>query len=127
WQRRRKAGPAAGRTESGWPEPGNPVIWGPEHDPEKWKPVFGADHAQAKTQAARPFRRNGVAVWRRRSMRSQQQMDAGQWGQLLLLGVLWGASFFFARVAVAEIAPLTLVALRVMIAATALNLWLLLW
>jgi drug/metabolite transporter (DMT)-like permease len=47
------------------------------------------------------------------------------WGQLLLLGVLWGGSFFFARIAVAEIPPLWLVFLRVSIAALALHLYLL--
>jgi drug/metabolite transporter (DMT)-like permease len=52
-------------------------------------------------------------------------MDATDWAQLLLLGALWGGSFFFARVAVAEIEPLTLVFYRVVIAAAALHVWLL--
>jgi drug/metabolite transporter (DMT)-like permease len=51
-------------------------------------------------------------------------MSAGDWGQLLLLGLLWGGSFFFARIAVAEIPPLALVLYRVSIAALALHLWL---
>ena len=51
-------------------------------------------------------------------------MDGTAWATLLLLGAIWGGSFFFARIAVAEIAPLTLVLLRVAIAAAALHLWL---
>ena len=39
-------------------------------------------------------------------------MSAAEWG-MLLLGAIWGGSFFFARVAVAEIPPLTLVLFRV--------------
>lgn len=44
------------------------------------------------------------------------------WAMLVTLSVLWGGSFFFAKIAVAEIPPLTLVALRVAIAAAALHL-----
>ncbi|UXN58261.1 DMT family transporter [Phyllobacterium zundukense] len=51
-------------------------------------------------------------------------MSASDWGQLLLLGFLWGGSFFFARIAVAEILPLALVLYRVSIAAMVLHLWL---
>lgn len=51
-------------------------------------------------------------------------MSARDWGQLVLLGALWGGSFFFARIAVAEIAPLALVLYRVSIAALVLHLWL---
>jgi drug/metabolite transporter (DMT)-like permease len=51
-------------------------------------------------------------------------MSASDWAQLLLLGFLWGGSFFFARVAVAEIPPLALVLYRVSIAALVLHLWL---
>jgi drug/metabolite transporter (DMT)-like permease len=51
-------------------------------------------------------------------------MSASDWGQLLLLGFLWGGSFFFARIAVAEIPPLALVLYRVAIAALVLHLWL---
>jgi drug/metabolite transporter (DMT)-like permease len=46
------------------------------------------------------------------------------WALLLILGILWGGSFFFARIAVAEIPPLWLVFLRVSIAASALHLYL---
>lgn len=51
-------------------------------------------------------------------------MSAAVWAQLLLLGAIWGGSFFFARVAVAEIHPLMLVLLRVSIAALALHIYL---
>lgn len=47
------------------------------------------------------------------------------WFWLLSLSVLWGGSFFFAKVAVAELAPLTVVFGRVALAAAALNLVLL--
>lgn len=53
-----------------------------------------------------------------------QPMSASDWGQLVLLGALWGGSFFFARIAVAEIPPLALVLYRVSIAALALHVWL---
>jgi drug/metabolite transporter (DMT)-like permease len=52
-------------------------------------------------------------------------MGLAEWGMLILLGVIWGGSFFLARIAVAEIAPLTLVLLRVGIAAIALHVYLL--
>ncbi|TWB61233.1 drug/metabolite transporter (DMT)-like permease [Rhizobium sp. ERR 922] len=51
-------------------------------------------------------------------------MSANDWGQLLLLRALWGGSFFFARIAVAEIPPLALVLYRVSIAALVLHVWL---
>jgi drug/metabolite transporter (DMT)-like permease len=44
-------------------------------------------------------------------------MSALAWSLLVALSVLWGGSFFFVAVAVAEIPPLTLVVLRVGIAA----------
>ena len=44
---------------------------------------------------------------------------------LLLLGVIWGGSFFFARVAVQAVPPMTLVLLRVALAALALHVYLL--
>ena len=51
-------------------------------------------------------------------------MSTSDWAQLLLLGFLWGGSFFFARIAVTEIPPLALVFYRVSIAALVLHLWL---
>lgn len=44
-------------------------------------------------------------------------MTAGEWAMLLALSVLWGGSFFFIAVAVTELPPLTIVALRVGFAA----------
>lgn len=51
-------------------------------------------------------------------------MSLANWSMLILLGAIWGGSFFFARIAVAEIQPLTLVLFRVAIAAAALHLYL---
>jgi drug/metabolite transporter (DMT)-like permease len=50
--------------------------------------------------------------------------SARTWAMLAALSIIWGASFFFARIAVQEIPPLMLVLLRVAIAALALNLYL---
>jgi drug/metabolite transporter (DMT)-like permease len=47
-------------------------------------------------------------------------MTAREWGLLALLSVLWGGSFFLVGVAVKELPPLTLVSLRVGIAAAIL-------
>lgn len=49
-------------------------------------------------------------------------MSAAQWAMLLGLSVLWGGSFFFTGVALSALPPLTLVVLRVGIAALILNL-----
>lgn len=51
-------------------------------------------------------------------------MSSRDWAMLFLLGAIWGGSFFFARIAVAEIKPLTLVLFRVAIAAAALHIYL---
>lgn len=53
-------------------------------------------------------------------------MRAREWSLLFLLSILWGGSFFFAKVAVAELQPLTVVFGRVALAALALNVVLLL-
>ncbi|HTV67312.1 MAG TPA: DMT family transporter [Rhizobiaceae bacterium] len=55
---------------------------------------------------------------------TRQTMSAGDWARLILLGLIWGGSFFFARVAVAEIHPIALVLFRVAIAAAALHIYL---
>jgi len=47
-------------------------------------------------------------------------MTLKDWGMLLSLSILWGGSFFFIGVAVSELPPLTIVTLRVGIAAAAL-------
>lgn len=46
------------------------------------------------------------------------------WALLILLGLLWGGSFFFARVAVQHVPPLTLALSRFVIAALALHIYL---
>jgi len=46
------------------------------------------------------------------------------WALILLLGLIWGGSFFFARVAVAEVPPFTLVFFRLFLAALALHIYL---
>jgi drug/metabolite transporter (DMT)-like permease len=51
---------------------------------------------------------------------TNRAMTAFEWGLLLTLSVLWGGSFFFVGVAVKELPPLTIVALRVALAALAL-------
>ena len=56
---------------------------------------------------------------------AQRSMSAADWAKLLLLGAIWGGSFFFARIAVAEMHPLALVLFRVLIAAAALHVYLL--
>jgi drug/metabolite transporter (DMT)-like permease len=47
-----------------------------------------------------------------------------EWILLIALGVLWGGSFFFAKVAVEEVPPLTLVLYRVLLASLALLIFL---
>jgi drug/metabolite transporter (DMT)-like permease len=53
-------------------------------------------------------------------------MGGAEWIMLLLLSGLWGGSFFFVKVMVAELPPFTVVLGRVGLAAIALNLWLVL-
>jgi len=47
-------------------------------------------------------------------------MGVGEWGLILFLSVIWGASFFFVGVAVKTMTPLTIVLCRVGLAATIL-------
>nr|WP_083807294.1 DMT family transporter [Agrobacterium tumefaciens] len=47
-------------------------------------------------------------------------MDASEWGMLVALSLLWGGSFFFIGIAVKELPPVTIVTLRVSLAAAAL-------
>ncbi|PCJ94263.1 MAG: EamA family transporter [Hyphomicrobiales bacterium] len=47
-------------------------------------------------------------------------MNPLDWGLLILLSIVWGGSFFFVQIGVQAVPPLTLVALRVSIAAVAL-------
>lgn len=48
---------------------------------------------------------------------ASKTMTPFEWGMLLLLSLFWGGSFFFVGVAVKELPPLTIVALRVSLAA----------
>ncbi|MCY0147900.1 DMT family transporter [Hoeflea sp. G2-23] len=50
-----------------------------------------------------------------------RSMNAQVWGLLVLLGIIWGGSFFFGRIAVQFIPPMTLVLARVGLAAIALH------
>lgn len=50
-----------------------------------------------------------------------RSMGMVEWWLLVGLSVLWGGSFFFVEVAVDAFGPLTIVALRVGLAAVALN------
>jgi drug/metabolite transporter (DMT)-like permease len=51
---------------------------------------------------------------------AQRAMTIREWGLLALLSLLWGGSYFFVGVAIREIPPLTLVTLRVGLAAALL-------
>ncbi|MBB4291337.1 drug/metabolite transporter (DMT)-like permease [Rhizobium leguminosarum] len=51
------------------------------------------------------------------------RMNAWTWGLLVLLGLIWGGSFFFARIAVQHVPPLTLVFFRLLLAALALHIY----
>lgn len=55
-------------------------------------------------------------------MDAHHRMSPTEWSQLALLSLLWGGSFFFAKIAVAALPPLTVVLVRVALAATALGL-----
>jgi drug/metabolite transporter (DMT)-like permease len=48
-------------------------------------------------------------------------MDGRAWALLVALSILWGGSFFFAKVAIGELGPLTVVFARVALAALALD------
>ena len=53
-------------------------------------------------------------------METPKTMDGQDWGLLILLSILWGGAFFFSGVAVKELPPLTVVLIRVFLAALAL-------
>jgi drug/metabolite transporter (DMT)-like permease len=55
----------------------------------------------------------------------QKTMTASDWALLAVLSIVWGGSFLFVGVAVKELPPFTIVALRVLLAAIALRLVLL--
>ena len=49
-----------------------------------------------------------------------KRMSTGEWGLLVILGILWGGSFFFQKVALAALPPFTVLLARVGLAAAAL-------
>ena len=53
-------------------------------------------------------------------MTLHKQMNATEWALLIALSILWGGSFFFVGIAVKELPPVTIVTLRVSIAALVL-------
>ncbi|MGM0561573.1 MAG: DMT family transporter [Pseudomonadota bacterium] len=55
-----------------------------------------------------------------RNSETQRTMTPKTWGLLIVLSLLWGGSFFFIAVAVKDLPPLTIVALRLSLAAIAL-------
>jgi drug/metabolite transporter (DMT)-like permease len=57
-------------------------------------------------------------------MQEQPTLALLEWGLLILLSVLWGGSFFFAKVALHELPPFTVVLARVGLAALALAVYL---
>lgn len=54
-------------------------------------------------------------------MQKSPAISAKAWIMLVILGLLWGGSFFFARIAVLHIPPITLAFLRFLIAALTLH------
>lgn len=52
----------------------------------------------------------------------KRRMGAVEWVLLIILSIVWGGSFFFSTVALAELGPLTVVMSRVILAALVLNL-----
>ena len=56
---------------------------------------------------------------------TNKAMSGADWAILLFLSVLWGGSFFFIEIAIRTVAPLTLVLIRVALAAAMLWAWLL--
>jgi drug/metabolite transporter (DMT)-like permease len=51
---------------------------------------------------------------------TSKTMTALEWAMMLLLALVWGGSFFFVGVAVKQLPPLTIVGLRVALAAAIL-------
>ena len=74
-----------------------------------------------------PLTDNGAAIDGSPSSSSsfiRTSMPIKEWAMLFLLSILWGGSFFFIGIAVTELPPLTIVALRLSLAAA--TLWLIL-
>lgn len=58
-----------------------------------------------------------MAIVQERLPETELQMDERDWSRLVFLSILWGGTFFFTGVALKELPPLTLVFLRLTIAA----------
>ncbi len=56
-------------------------------------------------------------------MNQLPKMRATEWVLLVMLGIIWGGSFFFAKIAVEEVPPLTLVLFRVSLGAIFLGIY----
>jgi len=75
-----------------------------------WRRPAASLQMDAAAHLEKPVDRNGGGAVNR-------TMTGGEWVMLLALSVLWGGSFFFTAIVVKELPPLTIVALRVGIAA----------
>ena len=64
-----------------------------------------------------PVRKQGLEAARAAYQMLDDRLDGRDWALLVLLSVLWGGSFFFNGVILREVPPLTLVLLRVALAA----------
>jgi hypothetical protein len=49
-----------------------------EHDPEKWEPVFGKDHAQTRSQSAIAIQSKAIALWCQRLLAGSRQGAIGR-------------------------------------------------
>ncbi len=97
-----------------------------EEDPHSGKPV--SPHRYQQRNATAPAtvteaqeKPCQTAPMRPISAKPDLKMDGTSWMMLLVLSVLWGGSFFFTKIALADLPPFTLVLARVTIAS--LILW----
>src|SRR5215210_2690086 len=67
------------------------------------------------------WRHRGLSAMVKTRTAAKQVMGSVEWALLLTLALLWGGSFFFSKIAVGELPPLTVVLCRVALAALALN------
>lgn len=77
------------------------------------------------TDSNRQIRRRGRHTYDLIGTGIGDWMSARNWGLLLLLAMLWGSSFFFYKILVAALPPVTVVLGRLGLAAIAMHLWLL--
>ena len=74
-----------------------------------------------KKEKAREGSEQKLEGERCRKMNAELKMGYGEWLLLVMLSILWGGAYFFAKVALVEVSPLLLVWVRVSIAALALG------